>query len=112
MTSVTALLMWRYPASEIWVNVACGGTYISNVSGSSFDEGTWNDVGATGGGVSDVYGLPSWQDNIGVPKSANNGTTVGRGVPDVSGNASAFSGYDLILYGESTSRLKYQPAAH
>ena len=95
-----------YPASEFGC-VACGGTYISNVSGSSFDEGTWNDVGATGGGVSDVYGLPSWQDNIGVPKSANNGTTVGRGVPDVSGNASAFSGYDLILYGESTSRLKY-----
>ena len=87
-----------YPASEFGC-VACGGTYISNVSGSSFDEGTWNDVGATGGGVSDVYGLPSWQDNIGVPKSANNGTTVGRGVPDVSGNASAFSGYDLILYG-------------
>ena len=79
-----------YPASEFGC-IACGGTYISNVSGSSFDEGTWNDVGATGGGVSDVYGLPSWQDNIGVPKSANNGTTVGRGVPDVSGNASAFA---------------------
>ena len=49
-----------YPASEFGC-VACGGTYISNVSGSSFDEGTWNDVGATGGGVSDVYGLPSWR---------------------------------------------------
>jgi Pro-kumamolisin, activation domain/Abnormal spindle-like microcephaly-assoc'd, ASPM-SPD-2-Hydin/Subtilase family len=101
----------NYPASEDGV-IACGGTYIANVSGKSFTEGTWNDGGtkaapggATGGGVSDVYGLPSWQDNIGVPKSANDNTTVGRGVPDVSGNASPFSGYTLTLYGTLTTSL-------
>jgi hypothetical protein len=40
-----------------------------------------------------------------VPKSANNGTTVGRGVPDVSGNASPYSGYTLTLYGQLTTGL-------
>ena len=93
-----------YPASEYGA-IACGGAYIANVSGSSFTEGTWNDVGATGGGVSDVYGLPAWQDDIGVPKSANDGTTVGRGVPDVAGNASPFSGYTLTLYDTLTTSL-------
>jgi Pro-kumamolisin, activation domain len=93
-----------YPASE-YGSVACGGTYIANVSGSSFTEGTWNDAGATGGGISDVYGLPAWQDNIGVPKSANDNTTVGRGVPDISGNASPYSGYTLTLYGTLTTSL-------
>jgi kumamolisin len=49
-----------YPASDPAVT-ACGGTFIANVSGSTFSEGTWNDsFGATGGGVSDVFGLPSW----------------------------------------------------
>jgi hypothetical protein len=93
-----------YPAPEYGA-IGCGGTYIANVSGSSFTEGTWSDFGTTGGGVSDIYGLPAWQDGIGVPKSANNGTTVGRGVPDVSGNASPASGYTLTLYGELTTNL-------
>ena len=93
-----------YPGSEYGA-IACGGSYIANVSGTSFTEGTWNDFGATGGGVSDVYGLPAWQDGIGVPKSANNGSTVGRGLPDVAGNASSFSGYTLTLYGKATTAL-------
>jgi len=94
-----------YPSSEEGV-VGCGGTSIANVSGASFAEGTWNDgAGATGGGVSDKVGLPSWQDRIGVPKSANDHRTVGRGVPDVAGNASPFSGYTLTLYGTLTTNL-------
>jgi kumamolisin len=94
----------EYPGAE-YGGICCGGTYIANVSGSSFTEGTWNDNGATGGGVSNIYGLPAWQDNIGVPKSANNGTTVGRGVPDISGNASPASGYNPTLYGTLLSNL-------
>ena len=94
-----------YPTSEQGV-VARGGTLIANVSGRSFTEGTWNDsLGATGGGVSDTVGLPSWQVGIGVPKSVNDNTTVGRGVPDVAGNASPFSGYTLTLYGTQTTNL-------
>ena len=93
-----------YPPSDPGVT-GCGGTFIANVSGSTFTEGTWNDVGATGGGVSDVIGLPAWQDGAGIPVSANDGKTVGRGVPDVSGNASPFSGYTLTLYGKLTTSL-------
>ena len=94
-----------YPGAE-YGGICCGGTYIANVSsGATFTEGTWNDIGTTGGGVSDVYAPPAWQANIGVPKSANDGTTVGRGVPDISGNASPFSGYNLILYGTPTTTL-------
>jgi hypothetical protein len=92
-----------FPASNPWVT-ACGGTIISNVNGASFDEGTWNDgatnpAGATGGGVSNFYPKPSWQTNAGVPASANPGGGTGRGVPDIAGNASPYSGYNIILGG-------------
>jgi kumamolisin len=94
-----------YPTSEQGV-VGCGGTFIANVSGPSFAQGTWNDgAGATGGGVSDTVRLPSWQDGVGVPKSANDHRTIGRGVPDIAGNASPFSGYTLTLYGTQTTNL-------
>jgi hypothetical protein len=82
-----------YPACDPYVT-AVGGTSIYNVSGSSFDEDTWKD---TGGGISTAFGLPPWQVGIGVPASINNGTTVGRGVPDLAGYA---NGYEISLYGE------------
>ncbi|MDH6247759.1 choice-of-anchor D domain-containing protein [Mycobacterium sp. OTB74] len=85
-----------YPACDPWVT-AVGGTSIYNVSGSSFDEITWNDNGVTAGGISTAFGLPSWQVGVGIPPSINNGTTVGRGVPDVAGYA---NGYEISLYGE------------
>jgi kumamolisin len=90
-----------YPASDPWVT-GCGGTYIANILGS-YTEGTWNDTGATGGGVSDIFPLPSWQMGMNVPRSVNDGTTTGRGVPDVAGNASSCSGYVLWRYGEQTT---------
>ena len=93
-----------YPCSDSWVT-ACGGTLITNVSGSSFTEGTWNDDAsqtgaATGGGISDAIGLPAWQQGI-VPASVNPGGRVGRGLPDVAGNASWYSGYLLQIDGQS-----------
>jgi kumamolisin len=48
---------------------------------------------ATGGGVSDVFDLPAYQDSVGVPRSVNQGGRIGRGVPDVAGNASPSTGY-------------------
>ncbi len=95
----------QYPASDPWA-LACGGTFIANVSGSTFTEGTWNDAGATCGGVSVKYGVQAWQDGANVPPSVNDDKTRGRGLPDVAGNASPFSGYDLVLYGSQTSALK------
>jgi kumamolisin len=43
--------------------------------------------------------LPPWQQVVTVPKSLNDGTTVGRGVPDVAGNASLNSGYMVTVDG-------------
>jgi hypothetical protein len=94
----------QYPASDPWA-LACGGTFIANVSGSTFTEGTWNDAGATCGGVSVKYGVQAWQDGANVPPSINDDKTLGRGLPDVSGNASPFSGYTLFLYGSKTTAL-------
>jgi Pro-kumamolisin, activation domain len=88
-----------YPASDPWIT-CCGGTSIQNLSGSSFTEATWNDNGVTGGGVSDVFGLPFWQEGIGVPPSVNDGTHVGRGIPDIAGQA---DGYDIFVDGTKLS---------
>lgn len=83
-----------YPATEPMV-IACGGTTIGNVNGSTFDEYVWNDGGsggASGGGISVKFPLPSYQNGAGVPK--NNFTKKGgRGIPDVAGNANEDSGY-------------------
>jgi kumamolisin len=96
----------QYPGSDPWV-LSCGGTTIGNVSGTSCDEWAWNDtatfggstwVAATGGGVSAVFPLPYYQIDAGVPPSVNDGHS-GRGVPDVAANASANSGYPIILGG-------------
>jgi kumamolisin len=88
----------QYPGSDPWV-LACGGTTIGDVAGTSFDEWAWNDgSGATGGGVSAVFPLPSYQVDAGVPGSVNDGHH-GRGVPDVAANASVASGYPIIVGG-------------
>jgi hypothetical protein len=100
-----------FPASDPWVT-SCGGTIISKVSGSTFKENTWNETWtgklngqqqtiavATGGGVSAYFPMPDWQAGAGVPNSGNPGGGPGRGVPDVSGNASIYSGYAIVLGG-------------
>jgi kumamolisin len=88
-----------YPTADPYLT-SCGGTEIENVSGfGSFDEVLWNDNGASGGGVSDFFVVPSWQASADVPASVNNPTQRGRGVPDVAGNADPNSGYNLIQNG-------------
>ncbi len=96
-----------YPASDPWVT-ACGGTIINQLTPLS--EGTWNDNqsgggGATGGGISYLAGPVTWQANANVPVSVNSDHHQGRGLPDVAGNASPNSGYDLFLYGSPLSQL-------
>jgi len=65
-------------------------------------EVVWNDGpgSATGGGVSAVFALPSYQDAAHVPPSANPGGGRGRGVPDVAGDADPESGYQVIVDGQ------------
>jgi kumamolisin len=97
-----------FPASDPWV-LACGGTTIGNVSGSSFTEYVWNDTwqggsGATGGGVSARYQPPSYQNSVELPKRIGSGAS-GRGLPDIAGNASVNSGYPLFLAGQSSGPI-------
>ena len=93
-----------YPATDPWV-LACGGTTIGSINGSSFTESVWNDTfggnsGATGGGISVRFGVPSYQNGFPIPKRIKTGT-VGRGIPDIAGNASPNSGYPEFVGGSS-----------
>jgi kumamolisin len=83
--------------------------YAGFTPGSDFDEYIWNDVGASGGGVSAFFNAtntnstlrqPSWQAEAGIPFSLND-SSVGRGVPDVAANASPFSGYAIYTNEQS-----------
>ena len=98
-----------YPASDPWVT-ACGGTTIGDVNGdfTKFTEYIWNDTwgsgqdkgsGATGGGVSERFPLPSYQNGFPVPKSLDQKMT-GRGLPDLSGPASPVCGYPQVQDGQ------------
>ncbi|WP_371826334.1 S53 family peptidase [Alicyclobacillus fastidiosus] len=91
-----------FPASSPYV-LACGGTRLTGSNGTIESEVVWNDGangGASGGGVSDVFALPSWQANANVPPSANPGGHVGRGVPDVAGDADPATGYQVLVDGQ------------
>jgi kumamolisin len=91
-----------FPASSPHV-LACGGTSLVLRGASVSSETVWNDgpqAGATGGGVSDAFALPAWQRNAGVPPSVNPGAHVGRGVPDVAGDADPQTGYVTLVDGQ------------
>lgn len=85
--------------------LGCGGTHLTAVGTTIARETVWNDGagggGATGGGVSAQFALPSWQSSAGVPPSVNPGAHVGRGVPDVAGDASPATGYSIYYDGQS-----------
>jgi kumamolisin len=90
-----------FPASSPHV-VACGGTSVKASGTTITSETVWNDGtsgGATGGGISDVFALPSWQSAAKVPPSANAGGHVGRGVPDVAGDADPNTGWSVVVDG-------------
>lgn len=98
-----------FPAASPHV-LACGGTRLDadGTTGAVRSETVWNGgagAGATGGGVSDAFGLPSWQRGAGVPAPSGAG---GRGVPDVAAVADPQTGYqvrvdgsDLVIGGTS-----------
>ncbi|MBV8049865.1 MAG: S8/S53 family peptidase [Acidobacteriaceae bacterium] len=92
-----------FPASSPYA-LACGGTLLQGSGNTISNEIVWNELknkeGATGGGVSDFFPLPSYQQNAGVPPSANPGGRIGRGVPDVCGDADPNSGYQTYVDGQ------------
>ena len=92
-----------FPASSPYA-LACGGTRLEGTGSTIASETVWNDGpnSATGGGVSDSFPLPSYQANAHVPKSINPGHFVGRGVPDIAGDADPESGYEVRVDGSDT----------
>lgn len=92
-----------YPASSPYVT-GCGGTELVIANGAVVSETVWNEAasghGATGGGISAVYPVPSWQQDLPLPPSAAGGAGTGRGVPDVAGNADPFTGYRVLVDGQ------------
>lgn len=91
-----------FPASSAFV-LACGGTSLKSSGSAISSETVWNDGnngGATGGGVSDMIDLPSFQVGAGIPPSVNPGGRIGRGVPDVAGNADPATGYSILADGQ------------
>ncbi|HJU13254.1 MAG TPA: S53 family peptidase [Candidatus Nitrosotalea sp.] len=92
-----------FPASSPFV-LACGGTRLNSSKNKISGEVVWNDLpfgGATGGGISDVFDLPQWQAGANVPPSKNPGGRIGRGVPDVAGDADPVTGYDVLVDGKN-----------
>ena len=91
-----------FPASSPHV-LGCGGTKLDANGSIIVSEVVWNELanneGATGGGVSNVFPLPPWQDNSNVPKPS--GSTGGRGVPDVTGDADPATGYTIRVDGKT-----------
>jgi kumamolisin len=92
-----------FPASSPHV-LACGGTRLIGSGNTIRSETVWNDGasgGATGGGISEFFTLPCWQASANVPHSANPGGNVGRGLPDLAGNADPITGYLVRVDGEN-----------
>ncbi|HUK90419.1 MAG TPA: S53 family peptidase, partial [Blastocatellia bacterium] len=94
-----------FPASSPNV-LGCGGTNIHTSGSTITAEGVWNDGGnggAGGGGVSEHFALPSWQQGLKVVKNGSKSALTNRGVPDVSGDADPETGYYVRVDG------KYMP---
>ncbi len=91
-----------FPASSPHV-LACGGTKLTGNGSTISSEVVWNEQasneGATGGGVSNVFSLPTWQANAKVPRPSV--SAGGRGVPDVAGDADPVSGYQVRVDGQN-----------
>jgi kumamolisin len=106
-----------FPASSPYA-LGCGGTKLvaDAATGTVSSEVVWNELaakeGAGGGGVSDKFTQPTWQNNAGVGAraasqpagaagSAGSSSTDWRGVPDVAGNADPVTGYQIYSGGQA-----------
>lgn len=84
------------PASQPYVT-GVGGTRLRvNTDNTYSSEQVWNDRainnGASGGGLSQIWYMPKWQQGPGVANAYSNGR---REVPDVAVNADPQTGYDV-----------------
>ena len=90
-----------FPASSPHI-LGCGGTSLQSSNGVITSETVWNDGaqgGAGGGGFSTQFTpLPAYQASIGITPPAG----LGRGVPDVSGDADPETGYNVLVDGQTS----------
>lgn len=80
-----------FPASSPYV-LGCGGTSLPSMT--PVNENVWNDGtagGATGGGVSVDFAIPTWQAIANVPGGKF------RGVPDIAAVADPETGWNIIV---------------
>ena len=89
-----------FPASSPHI-LACGGTSLQSANGAIKSESVWNDGaqgGAGGGGFSTQFlPLPTYQSSAHITAPSG----LGRGVPDVSGDADPETGYKVLVDGQS-----------
>jgi kumamolisin len=93
-----------FPASSPFA-LGCGGTKLTGSGANITNESVWNEnaaSSATGGGVSDFFPVPAYQSTTGVPQSVNAGGNMGRGVPDVAGDADPATGYRVRVDGQES----------
>lgn len=86
-----------YPATSQYV-VACGGTVVVlNDDQTRNSESSWSQPGsyATGGGVSSIYPVPSYQTGFTTTRAPSYqvATITGRGIPDIAGMAIGYAFY-------------------
>jgi kumamolisin len=94
-----------FPSSSPYV-LAVGGTTLKRSATGVVTETAWKDGdglrqdngGSTGGGVSTYFDRPSWQTAS--IDSVNPGSIEGRIVPDVAADASANTGYWMVVDGQ------------
>lgn len=87
-----------FPDDSPWVT-AVGGTTLSPL-GSGYSEVVWNRGGASGGGVSQFFATPSFQQ--GLPQSDQQILNGKRGVPDVAAAADPNTGLAIYYGGQWT----------
>jgi kumamolisin len=94
-----------YPASSPYV-LSCGGTQFTlDLNRTKItDEVVWNDrrTNGTGGGISQLYAVPSFQNGAALPVSLNDGRR-GRGVPDVAALAGGTCSYRIVVGNQDTT---------
>jgi kumamolisin len=92
-----------FPAASPYV-IGCGGTKLELSGGAISSEVVWNELasgeGATGGGISETFAIPTYQQSANVPAAPNG--FAGRGVPDVAGDADPTTGYSVVVDGSAT----------
>jgi subtilase family serine protease len=98
-TKLSTVATTSFPADEPWVTSVGGTTVVRN--GSTIQESVWNsNNGAGGGGFSNFYPTPSFQQTL--PTAVQVQFNHRRGVPDVAADADPSTGLVIYLNGQWT----------